>query len=58
MSTLKETLYRELELKIITGVEGINFDPRIFQHLDLGLRLIMKPMSVSSFLSVFIPRMA
>ncbi len=38
MSTLKETLYRELELKIITGVEGINFDPRIFQHLDLGGR--------------------
>ena len=38
MSTLKETLYRELELKIITGVEGINFDPHIFKHLDLGGR--------------------
>jgi len=38
MSKLKETLYRELELKIITGVEGINFDPHIFKHLDLGGR--------------------
>ena len=38
MGNLKEILYRELELKIITGVEGINFDPHIFKHLDLGGR--------------------
>ena len=38
MSNLKETLYKELELKIITGVDGISFDPHIFKHLDLGGR--------------------
>ena len=38
MSNLKEKLYQELELKILTGVEGINFDPHIFKHLDLGGR--------------------
>ncbi|NTW84277.1 MAG: nitrogen fixation protein NifB, partial [Chlorobiaceae bacterium] len=38
MSTLKERLYRELELKVITGVEGLNFDPRIFRNLELGSR--------------------
>ncbi len=38
MSKLKETLYRELELKVITGVEGINFNPHIFRNLDLGGR--------------------
>ena len=38
MSNLKETLYRELELKIATSVYGISFDPHIFQYLDLGGR--------------------
>ena len=38
MSNLKETLYKELELKIITGVDGISFDPHIFKHLNLGGR--------------------
>jgi hypothetical protein len=38
MSTLNEILYRELELKISTSVEGISFDPQIFRHLDLGGR--------------------
>ncbi len=38
MSTLKEKLYRELELKVITGIEGINFDPRIFRDVPLGSR--------------------
>lgn len=36
MSDLKEALYRELELKVYTAVEGINADPHIFKHLDLG----------------------
>lgn len=36
MSDLKEKLYQELELKVHAGVEGLNFDPRIFQHLDIG----------------------
>ncbi|NTV82300.1 MAG: radical SAM protein [Chlorobaculum sp.] len=36
MSTIKEKLYRELELKVITGVEGINFDPRIFKNTEVG----------------------
>ena len=36
MGTLKEILYRELELKNATNVEGINFDPKIFKNLDLG----------------------
>ncbi|NTV01552.1 MAG: radical SAM protein [Chlorobiaceae bacterium] len=36
MSTIKEALYRELELKIATAVEGVNFDPLIFRTLDLG----------------------
>ena len=38
MSYLKETLYRELELKIATNVEGISFDPHIFRHLDSSNR--------------------
>jgi len=38
MNTLKEALYKEVELKIATNVEGISFDPHIFQHLDLGGR--------------------
>ena len=38
MSDLNEILYRELELKISTSVEGISFDPQIFRHLDLGGR--------------------
>ena len=38
MSTLKETLYKELKLKIATSVEGISFDPHIFKHIDLGGR--------------------
>ncbi len=38
MSTLKKTLYRELELKISTNDEGISFDPLIFKNLDLGGR--------------------
>ena len=38
MSYLKERLYRELELKIATNVEGISFDPHIFRHLDSGNR--------------------
>ncbi len=36
MSTLKEILYKELELKISTQVDGINFDPYVFKTLDLG----------------------
>ncbi|NTU52741.1 MAG: nitrogen fixation protein NifB [Chlorobiaceae bacterium] len=35
MSTIKDKLYRELELKIATSVEGISFDPRIFRNLDI-----------------------
>ncbi len=38
MSNLKVTLYKELELKISTQVEGISFDPLIFKYLDLGGR--------------------
>ncbi len=38
MSNLKEILYKELQLKIATNVEGISFDPHIFKHLDLGGR--------------------
>jgi len=38
LSDLKDKLYRELELKVITVVEGINVDPHIFKHLDLGRR--------------------
>ncbi|NTW68837.1 MAG: nitrogen fixation protein NifB [Chlorobiaceae bacterium] len=38
MSTLKEILYQELELKISTNDEGISFDPLIFRDLDLGGR--------------------
>ena len=38
MSDLKSILYRELELKIAINDEGINFDPQIFRHLDLGGR--------------------
>ncbi len=40
MSTLKETLYKELELKIATRVYGVSFDPQIFKHLDLGGRYL------------------
>jgi Radical SAM superfamily len=36
MSNIKDALYRELELKIATNVDGISFDPHIFRHLDLG----------------------
>ena len=38
MSDLKSIVYRELELKIAINDEGINFDPQIFRHLDLGGR--------------------
>jgi hypothetical protein len=38
MSNIKDALYSELELKIITAVEGISFDHRIFQHFDIGGR--------------------
>lgn len=33
---LKNELYKELELKNRVGVEGINVNPIIFKHLDLG----------------------
>lgn len=36
MSYTKEDLYKELLLKVDTGVEGINVDPAIFKNLDLG----------------------
>ena len=38
MSGLKETLYKELELKVATSVYGISFDPSFFKHLDIGGR--------------------
>ncbi|MDP4145060.1 MAG: radical SAM protein [Bacillota bacterium] len=36
MSNIKEKLYKELELKNKVGIEGVNFNPAIFKHLDLG----------------------
>lgn len=36
MSTLKEQLYQELELKTVLSSIGVNFRPEIFQHLGLG----------------------
>ncbi|EHI97190.1 Radical SAM domain protein [Clostridium sp. DL-VIII] len=36
MSNIKEILYKELELKAKIIVEGINANPGIFKHLDLG----------------------
>jgi biotin synthase-related radical SAM superfamily protein len=36
MSELKKQLYKELELKVYTGIEGLNFNSHIFKHLDLG----------------------
>jgi uncharacterized radical SAM superfamily protein len=36
MSNLKEKLYKELEIKIDTIVYGINVNPAVFKHLDLG----------------------
>ncbi|ADL53178.1 radical SAM protein [Clostridium cellulovorans] len=36
MSDIKEILYKELELKAKVNIEGINADPKIFKHLDLG----------------------
>ena len=38
MSNIKEKLYRELEVKAIACIDGVSFDPHIFQHLDLGGR--------------------
>ena len=38
MSSIKEALYRELEVKAIACIDGVSFDPHIFQHLDLGGR--------------------
>lgn len=35
---LKETLYREVEVKNALTVEGINVDPQIFRSLELGSR--------------------
>ncbi len=37
-NTLKEKLYREVELKNALTVEGIDVDPGIFSHLELGTR--------------------
>lgn len=36
MASHKELLYRELELKAELAQEGVTFDPRIFQGLDVG----------------------
>lgn len=36
MSTLKDKLFKELFLKVEVNVYGINVDPKIFDHLDLG----------------------
>lgn len=36
MSNIKEILYKELELKAKVNVEGVNANPTIFKHLDLG----------------------
>jgi hypothetical protein len=36
MSKLKEAQYRELELKAHLSQEGITFDPKIFEDLDVG----------------------
>lgn len=33
---LKAKLYAELRIKNAVGVEGVNVDPHIFKHLDLG----------------------
>src|SRR5512133_2952250 len=36
MATNKDALYRELQQKAEISQEGINFDPRIFEGLDVG----------------------
>lgn len=38
MSDLKALLYKELELKSKTIVHGINANPKIFEHLELGTK--------------------
>ena len=36
MSDLKKRLYKEFELKMEIGCEGVSFNPEIFKHLDLA----------------------
>jgi len=36
MSSLKDKLYKEFDLKMLISSEGVSFNPEVFQHLDLG----------------------
>ncbi|PRR85798.1 radical SAM protein [Clostridium luticellarii] len=36
MSNIKERLYKELEIKNKVAIDGVNVDPSIFKHIDLG----------------------
>jgi hypothetical protein len=36
MEAIKEKLYKEFELRVLIGCEGVSFHPDIFKRLDLG----------------------